>query len=102
METVYHDWRIVKSVNPKFGGAWDIERRIWKRFEDPAGLVKWEMLANWHRHSPAKTKRAALARIMILRKWGEHITWQGSAIRLGIASIDPTSLEVMDRAGANG
>jgi hypothetical protein len=102
METVHHDWRIVKSINPKFGGAWDIECRIWEKTVNQSGLVKWSMLANWHRHSPARSKQAALARIMLLRERGEYVTWQGSAIRLGIALIDPAAPAVMDREASNG
>lgn len=92
MANIQHDWRIVKSINPKFGGAWDIECRIWEKQEEPGGPIKWDMLANWHRHSPAKTKREALARIMLLRERGEHVTWHGGPIRLGIALVEPSDI----------
>ena len=92
MTNIQHDWRIVKSLNPKFGGPWDIECRIWEKTVEPSGRVRWEMLANWHRHSPARSKRAALSRIMLLRERGEYVTWQGGPIRLGVAPIEPSNI----------
>ena len=81
------DWRIVKSSNPKFGGAWEIETRLFEQISNPDGSIASEMVHNWQRHSPAATKKAALSRIMLLRERGETVSWSGPPIRLGLALI---------------
>jgi len=87
MSNIKTDWRIVKS--PFKRGAWDIETRMFLRNVALDGAVSWSMERNWHIHSSATTKRAALARVMLLRERGETVTWSGPAMRLGIALIDP-------------
>jgi hypothetical protein len=82
------DWRIVKSVTYK--GKWDIERRIFERKADDAGKVSWELIQNWHRHSVANTKRAAVTRAMLLKDLDETLTWEGGPVRLNpLVSIYP-------------
>ena len=84
---IRHDWRIVKSDNPKFG-RWNIESRAFIGAESESGAMKWEMAHNWTRHSAAPSKRAALARIMLLRERGEPVSWEGGRpIRLGIVTF---------------
>ena len=79
------DWRIVKSSNPKFGGKWDVETRVF--LCDAKGRVE-SMAQNWARHSAADSKGAALSRIMLLRERGETVSWEGRAMRLGIATLE--------------
>ena len=82
------DWRIVKSITYK--GKWDIERRIFDRKTDDAGKVSWELTQNWHRHSVANTKRAAITRAMLLKNRDETLTWEGGPVRLNPSvSIHP-------------
>lgn len=81
-----NDWRIVKSATKR--GQWDIETRVFTR--DAAGA--WELAQNWTRHSVADSKRAALARVMLLRERGERVTWTGGPIRLGVALIEADRL----------
>ena len=85
MSKLKFDWRIVKSARR---GRWDIETRIFTR--DAQGA--WELAQNWTRHSVADSKRAALARIMILRERGERVTWSGGPIRLGVALVEADGL----------
>jgi hypothetical protein len=82
------DWRISKSSNPKFGGPWQIETRVW--FEENGQLTIGE---NWTRHSAAATRKAAIARAMLLRQRGERISWPGGAVRMGIALVDPCPID---------
>lgn len=84
---IKRDWRIVKSDNPKFG-RWNIESRASWQESRPDGSIGWTMERNWTRHSAAQSKRAALARIMLLRERGETVSWEGGPIRLGIALIE--------------
>ena len=88
MSNIKTDWRIVKSINPKFG-RWNIETRDFLKETGEDGRVAWNMERNWTRHSAAETKRAALARVMLLRERGETVSWEGGPIRLGIALIQP-------------
>lgn len=81
-----NDWRIVKSATKR--GQWNIETRAFTR--DAAGA--WELAQNWTRHSVAGSKRAALARVMLLRERGERVTWTGGPIRLGVALIEADRL----------
>lgn len=81
-----NDWRIVKSATKR--GQWDIQTRTFTR--DAAGA--WELAQNWTRHSVADSKRAALARVMLLRERGERVTWAGGPIRLGVALIEADRL----------
>jgi len=85
---IKHDWRIVKSDNPKFGGRWNIESRAFLQESRSDGSIGWTMAHNWSRHSSANTKRAALARIMLLRERGEPVSWEGGPIKLGIALME--------------
>lgn len=87
MQNIKTDWRIVKS--PFKRGRWDIETRLFLRNIAPGGAVSWEMVHNWQAHSTAASKRAALARAMLLRERGETVSWSGPAMRLGIALIEP-------------
>ena len=86
MSMLKNDWRIVKSATRR--GQWDIETRTFTR--DAQGA--WELAQNWTRHSVADSKRAALARIMILRERGERVTWSGGPIRLGVALMEADGL----------
>ena len=88
MSNIKTDWRIVKSINPKFG-RWDIETRHFLKEIGEDGRATWNMERDWTRHSAAETKRAALARVMLLRERGETVSWEGGPIRLGIALIQP-------------
>lgn len=83
------DWRIVKSITYK--GKWDIERRIFDRKIDGAGKVSWYLVQNWHRHSVADTKRAAVTRAMLLKNRDETLMWEGGPIKLNPSvSVHPT------------
>lgn len=90
MQNIKTDWRLVKS--PFERGRWDIETRLFLRNIAPDGAVSWELIHNWRRHSTAASKRAALARVMLLRERGEIVTWSGPAMRLGLALIEPHAL----------
>ena len=87
MSKIKTDWRIVKSVSKR--GQWDIETRVF--LCDPAGRVE-TMAQNWARHSVAASKRAAFARIMLIRERGERVTWEGGALRLGLALVEPQQI----------
>ncbi len=77
---MHNDWRIEKSVT--YRGKWDIEVRTFRRIDREDGYVGWEMVSNWHHHSVAETKRAALMRIMMLKGRNEIVTWEGGPIKI--------------------
>ena len=90
MRNIKTDWRLVKS--PFERGRWDIETRIFLLNAAPGGSVSWELVDNWQFHSSAASKRAALARVMLVKERGEIVTWSGPAMRLGLALIEPHAL----------
>jgi hypothetical protein len=81
---IKHEWRIVRGAKPR---QWDIQTRVF--VISASGQVT--MGQDWTRHSVATSKRAALARIMVLRDRGEKVSWEGGPMRLGIALMESCS-----------
>lgn len=60
---------------------------------------KWSIMSNvffsdgtcsgWGKLSHYPTRKAALTVAMIMRERGEPISWQGGAVRMGIAIVEP-------------
>jgi len=70
-------WRIVKTERKAF--PWQLQSL--HDFGD-GECTGWEKLSDY------KTRKAAITVGMLMRNRGEPISWQGGAIRMGIALVE--------------
>ena len=69
-------WRIVKNYDKS---AWLLQNR---HLLDDGKLTNWDTLNTY------KTRKRAVAVGMLMRERGEPISWEGGAIRMGIALVE--------------
>jgi hypothetical protein len=70
------EWRIVKNYSKS---AWLLQNR--HRLDD-SKVTHWETL------NVCKTRKRAVTVGMLMRERGEPISWEGGAIRMGLALVE--------------
>jgi hypothetical protein len=70
-------WRIVKTDRKAF--PWQLQSLC---YLDDGTCSGWSKLSDY------KTRKAAINVGMIMRERGEPISWEGGAIRMGIALVE--------------
>ena len=80
---MFHHWRIIKTgTNPR--KPWQLQSKAFL----PDGYV-----SQWERVSDYPSRKAAISVGMIMRDRGEPISWQGGAVRIGIARVNSCHLD---------
>lgn len=74
-------WRIIKEDNSK---RWQIQS---KAYLEDGTCTGWETLSRY------ETRKQAITVGMILRNWGEPISWHGGPIKMGIGLVHPSPME---------
>jgi hypothetical protein len=70
-------WRVIKTDRKQF--PWQLQSL--HHFDDGT-CTQWEKLSDY------KTRKAAITVGMIMRDRDDPISWQGGAIRMGIALVE--------------
>jgi hypothetical protein len=79
---MFTQWRVIKTDRPT--NRWQLQSNV--RLSD--GTV-----SGWQALSSYPTRKQAVTVGMIMRDRGEPISWQGGAVRMGIALVESCKQE---------